>query len=309
MKYTLISFVIAVALILPPTTVFSSEVIIIKSSAIIPYQKVVDEFKRKFSKGAFEEYSIDEDYQDKGQFILERALKKSGDLILAVGPEAAYLVGKNSSSIAIPKIFTVVRNPEKLLRRCNTSYHGVSQNIPVGFQLERIKLGFPTRKRIGVLYTPKENKTTIDHISRIASDSGLLIVGLPIASQKEISKVLNSPQFNIDIFWIIPDRTIGSEKIIKYLIKTMLRKKIPVVVGFSEEFAQDGALLSFYLDYQEIGEQTAEFAQKLLLKGTSLTPVIQEPLKVRTIVNLKVAGKLEIAISDALIKNTSEVIK
>ncbi|MCK5186425.1 MAG: hypothetical protein KAR43_04770, partial [Deltaproteobacteria bacterium] len=235
--------------------------------------------------------------------------KKSGDLILAVGPEAAYLVGKNSSSIAIPKIFTVVRNPEKLLRRCNTSYHGVSQNIPVGFQLERIKLGFPTRKRIGVLYTPKENKNNIDHISRIASDSGLLIVGLPIASQKEISKVLNSPQFNIDILWIIPDRTIGYEKIIKYLIKTMLRKKIPVVVGFSEEFAQDGAILSFYLDYQEIGEQTAEFAQKLLLKGTSLTPVIQEPLKVRTIVNLKVAGKLEIAISDGLIKNTTEVIK
>jgi ABC-type uncharacterized transport system substrate-binding protein len=303
MKYTLISFVIAVALILTSTTVFSSEVIIIKSSPIIPYQTVIDEFKRKFSKGAFEEYSIDEDYEDKGKFILERALKKSGDLILAVGPEAAYLVGKNSPSIAIPKIFTVVRNPEKLLKRCNTSYHGVSQNIPVGFQLERIKLGFPTRKRIGVLYTPKENKTTIDHISRIASDSDLLIVGLPIASQKEISKVLNSPQCNIDILCI------GYEKIIKYLIKTMLRKKIPVVVGFTEEFAQDGALLSFYLDYQEIGEQTAEFAQKLLLKGTSLTPVIQEPLKVRTIVNLKVAGKLEIAISDALIETTSEVVK
>jgi len=304
MKQNLISLLIALVLITPPITALSAEVIIIKSSDIIPYQKAIEGFKRRFSQGVFQEYSINEDI-DKGKSILEYALKKGGDLILAVGPEAAYLVGIHSSSV--PKVFTMVLNPEKLLDD-TILYHGVSLNLPIGFQLERIKMAFPKRRRVGILYTQEQNQKIVDSISRKAVDSDLHIVSLPIASQKDIPRVFNSPQFNVDILWIIPDRTIGSEKIIKYLIKRMLLKKIPVV-GFNEWFTDNGAILSFYLDDQEIGEQTAELAQKLLLKGNSLTSVIHEPLIVRTIVNLKVAGKLGISVSNDLITKASEVIK
>jgi len=304
MKHNLIFLIIALALITPPITALSAEVIIIKSSDIIPYQKAIEGFKGRFSHGVFQEYSINEDI-DKGKSILERALKKGGDLILAVGPEAAYLIGTYSSSI--PKVFTMVLNPERLLDD-NMVYHGVSLNLPIAFQLERIKLAFPKRRRIGVLYTKELNQMTVDSISRIALDSDMYIVSLPIASQKDIPRVLNSPQFTIDILWIIPDRTIGSEKIIKYLIKRMLVKKIPVV-GFNEWFTENGAILSFYLDDQEIGGQTAELAQRLLFKRSSLTSFIQEPSSVRTIINLKVAGKLDISISNDLIKNATEVIK
>ena len=304
MKYNLIFLIMSVALLIPPINALSAEVIIIKSSDIIPYQKAIEGFKRRFSQGVFQEYSINEDI-DKGKSILERALKKGGDLILAVGPEAAYLVGIHSSSV--PKVFTMVLNPEKLLDD-TILYHGVSLNLPIGFQLERIKMAFPKRRRVGILYTQEQNQKIVDSISRKAVDSDLHIVSLPIASQKDIPRVFNSPQFNVDILWIIPDRTIGSEKIIKYLIKRMLLKKIPVV-GFNEWFTDNGAILSFYLDDQEIGEQTAELAQKLLLKVNSLTSVIHEPLSLRTIVNLKVAGKLGISVSNDLITNASEVIK
>ena len=304
MKYNLIFLIMSVALLTPPITALSSEVIIIKSSDIIPYQKAIEGFKRRFSQGVFQEYSINEDI-DKGKSILEYALKKGGDLILAVGPEAAYLVGIHSSSV--PKVFTMVLNPEKLLDD-TILYHGVSLNLPIGFQLERIKMAFPKRRRVGILYTQEQNQKIVDSISRKAVDSDLHIVSLPIASQKDIPRVFNSPQFNVDILWIIPDRTIGSEKIIKYLIKRMLLKKIPVV-GFNEWFTDNGAILSFYLDDQEIGEQTAELAQKLLLKVNSLTSVIHEPLSLRTIVNLKVAGKLGISVSNDLITKASEVIK
>jgi len=304
MKQNLISLLIALVLITPPITALSAEVIIIKSSDIIPYQKAIEGFKRRFSQGVFQEYSINEDI-DKGKSILEYALKKGGDLILAVGPEAAYLVGIHSSSV--PKVFTMVLNPEKLLDD-TTLYHGVSLNLPIDFQLERIKMAFPKRRRVGILYTQEQNQKIVDSISRKAVDSDLHIVSLPIASQKDIPRVFNSPQFNVDILWIIPDRTIGSEKIIKYLIKRMLLKKIPVV-GFNEWFTDNGAILSFYLDDQEIGEQTAELAQKLLLKVNSLTSVIHEPLSLRTIVNLKVAGKLGISVSNDLITKASEVIK
>ena len=304
MKHNLISLVIILILAIFPSAAFSSEVIIIKSSDIIPYQKAIEGFKGKFHQGTFREYSIDEDVNE-GKFVLERALKRDGDLILAVGPEATYLVGKHSSPVL--KVFTMVLNPEKLLDE-NVLCHGVSLNLPISFQLEMIKSGFPNRKRIGVFYTQRLNQKTIDTISDKAFSLGRSIVSLPIASQKEIPEILNSPQFNIDILWVIPDRTVGSEKIIKYLIKKMLIKKIPVV-GFNEWFAENGAILSFHLDVHEIGKQTAELAQKLLRERNVLTPLIQEPSKVITIVNLKVAKKLGIIISGDLIKNASEVIK
>jgi len=304
MERNLLFLIITVSFIIPSTAALSSEVIIIKSSDIIPYQKAIKGFKRNFSHGTFQEYSINEDI-NKGKSILERALKGGGDLILAVGPEAAYLVGTYSSTV--PKLFTMVLNPEKLLGE-NTLYHGVSLNLPIDFQLEQIKLAFPKRRKIGILYSQELNRKTVDSISHIALDSDMHIVKLPIASQKDIPGILNSPRFTIDILWIIPDRTIGSEKIIKYLIKRMLVKKIPVV-GFNEWFTENGAILSFYLDDQEIGEQTAELAQKLLFKRNSLSSEIQKPLSVRTIVNLKVARKLGISISNDLIKNVNEVIK
>jgi len=305
MKFKFLLFITVASFIpFPAGTLSSSEVIIIKSSDIIPYQKATESFKENFSPATFQEYSIKEDIAQ-GKSILAHAIKRGGNLILAVGPEAAYLLGMEASSI--PKVFTMVLSPERLLDT-TLLYHGVSLNLPVSLQLERIKSAFPERKRIGVLYTQELNQNTVDSIAEKALASGLRIVGFPVASQKEISKVLNSPQLGIDILWIIPDRTIGSEKILKYLIKNMLRKKIPVV-GFNEWFAKNGAILSFALDYQEIGNQTAELAQKLLLTGPSLAPFIHEPLKVRTIVNIKVAGKLGIAISGDLIKGASEVIK
>ena len=56
----------------------------------------------------------------------------------------------------------------------------------------------------------------------------------------------------------------------------MLLKNIPVV-GFNEWFTENGAILSFSLDYQAIGRQTEELAQKILREGNLPEPLIQEP--------------------------------
>ncbi len=304
-KHNLILLIITVTLFTLPVIALSSEVIIITSSDIIPYQKATEGFKGRLPQDTFQEYSINEDIKSQGQSVVERAIKRGGDLILAVGPQATYLTGRHSSPI--PKVFTMVLNPEKLLDK-NNIFPGVSLNLPIVLQLEMIKAGFSKRKRIGVFYDQKLNQKTIDYTSGKALNSDLLIVGLPIASQKEIPEILNSPQFNIDILWIMPDRTVGSEKILKYLIKNMLLKNIPVV-GFNDWFTENGAILSFSLDYQAIGRQTAELAQKILREGNLSEPLIQEPSTVKTIVNLKIAKKLNIFISSDLIKNASEVIE
>lgn len=305
MRYKLLLLII-ISLLIPPRNAFSSsEVIIIKSSDIIPYQKAIEGFKQGFPDGTYTEYSIEEDFRDTGKSIVARAVKKGGDLIVAVGPQAAYLMNTDSSSI--PKVFTMVLDPEKFLGN-ERSYPGVSLNIPLGFQLEQIRTGFPARKRVGVFYTQEQNQKTLDAILPRARALGLSVMGIPIVSPKEIPELLKSLQSAVDILWVIPDRTIGSEKILKYLLKNVLIKNIPVV-GFNEWFAENGAILSFSIDYEAIGRQTGELAQQLLQPGKSPTADLQEPQQVRTIINLKVAQKLSVTVAEELMVQASEVIK
>jgi len=306
MRRTFVTLLALLLTAIPDAVLSSNEIIIIKSSDIIPYQKAVEGFRKNFPQGTYREYVIDEDVKDKGKLVLKGAVERGGDLIVAVGPEAAYLTGTNP--ISIPMIFTMVSNPEKLFPEEDRTYHGVSLNLPIALQLEQIKSTFVGRKKIGVLYTPEHNQKFLDSIVSQASALGLTVVGVPINSQKEIPEFLKSPVSDIDVLLLIPDRTIGSEKILKYLIKSMLMKKIPVV-GFNEWFAENGAILSFALDYEEIGKQTAEYAQMLLREKGSLSGFVQEPFRVRTIINLKVAQKLSVAISEEMVKNASEVIK
>ena len=306
MRYSLFFLCSIILLIVSPPSAFSSsEVIIIKSSDIIPYQKSIAGFKQVFPQGSFAEYSIDEDYKDKGKSIVDSAIKGGGDLMLAVGPQAAYLLRTYTNSI--PKVFTMAKNPEKLFGT-GQAYHGVSLDIPLDFQLEQIKAAFPDRKRIGVFFSRENNQKTVDALLPQARALGLSLVTVPIVSTKEISDSLKSLQAGIDILWIIPDRVIGSEKILKYIIKSMLIKKIPVV-GFNEWFAENGAILSFSLDYEAIGKQTAELARQIVQSEVIPVDFIQEPEQVRSIVNLKVAQKLSITVSEDLLKQVGEVIK
>jgi putative ABC transport system substrate-binding protein len=306
MNRTLLALIALLLIAAPDSVLSSSEIIIIKSSDIIPYQKAVEGFKKNFPQGTYREYVIDEDVQDKGKLVLKNAVERGGDLIVAVGPEAAYLAG--TTAISIPMIFTMVSNPEKLFPEGDAVHRGVSLNLPISLQLEQIKSTFVGRKKIGVFYTPEHNQKTLASIMLQATALGLSVAGMPINSQKGIPEFLESPMSGIDVLLLIPDRTIGSEKILKYLIKSMLLKKIPVV-GFNEWFAENGAILSFSLDYEEIGKQTAEYARKLLDEKSLPGTFVQEPSRVRTIINLKVAQKLSVAIAVETIGNASEVIQ
>lgn len=56
------TFLALIALLIIATPVAlraSSEIIVIKSSDIIPYQKAIEGFKKNFPQGAYREYVID----------------------------------------------------------------------------------------------------------------------------------------------------------------------------------------------------------------------------------------------------------
>jgi len=192
-------------------------------------------------------------YRENEWKALQAQLKsETFDFYIAVGPESARFV-----TAMLPQgtriFYTMILNPEKLLPNSEVVC-GVSMDIPVGDQVKEIHKRLPFVKRVGLLYDPKYNA---DFLDAAQTEHGFLeVIPLAVESKRQIPLVLNRYLEKIDGIWMIPDRTVISESIVKYIIKSGILKKKPVI-GYNPFFYESGAAMAFVLDYEKLGIQTA----------------------------------------------------
>ncbi|MCP4717111.1 MAG: hypothetical protein GY868_18445 [Deltaproteobacteria bacterium] len=287
-----------------PVSAEALDVFILKSKNIIPYNSCIDGIKLPLSDYTIQTADADGNLE-KGLQLLTNIAGKKPKVIIAVGPQAAHLLARQPWQ-AQP-LFCMVLNPDKLLSPAGL-YSGVSLNIPLGLQVQKIAAAFPARPAIGVFYNPKTNQKIMDTLQREAAKHQRTIRPLAITSANDVPALIASAQFAIDILLFIPDDRLKSTKIVEYIIKKSLRKKIPVV-GYNRWFTQNGAVLSFAIDYQSLGFQTGTMARGLLEETGPAPVTIAYPEKIRLSVNIKTAGKLGITVSPEIISQADEVIK
>jgi len=99
---------------------------------------------------------------------------------------------------------------------------------------------------------------------------GVEIVPIPVSSESEVPAAFSAfkkgrkPEETALLF--IPDRTVSSGGTLSYLFKESLAAAIPVI-GFNSWFADNGAVLSFAIDYAAVGTQAASAARALPIEG------------------------------------------
>jgi putative ABC transport system substrate-binding protein len=284
----------------------AEEVFVIKTSDIIPYNTCVEGLRDALSAYSFEVFNMEGDLEKGRELISVLKDNKQSRVIIAVGPQAAFVISEINYKAA--KLFCMVLNPQKVIPR-EKRYPGVSLNIPVSYQLKQIKSAFPERKRIGVFFSLPENERVIESLQQEAVGLGLSIVGFPITTAGDILPAIASNNYSIDILLMVPDEKINSQKIVEYIIKESLRRKIPVV-GYNSWFAKNGAILSFLIDYRDVGLQAGAMAAQLFKAGSTVGfERIESPAKIKISIDMKTAEKLGIQISAASIQQASEVIR
>jgi len=213
-------------------------------------------------------------------------------LFVAVGPEAALSAWKEIGKEGTSRIYLMVLNPEKVFgpkeRGC-----GISLNIPVHTQIEMIRRGLPSVRRLGLLYDPELNSGFFHKAAGAASLLDLTVVPLRASSKKDIPLVLKRQWKDMDALWLIPDRTVISESIVKYVIKEAFLRKVPVI-GYNRFFYEVGAALAFVFDYKELGQQCAQKALRIL----SGEDCLDTPPLFHVWINEGVAEKLGLRPSD-----------
>jgi putative ABC transport system substrate-binding protein len=244
------------------------KVAILVSRNIRPYEEAVEGMSAvftEFSGGKLKVFYLDK-FREKDRPSLSGELEaKAFNLLVAVGPEAADFIWTNKALRNSVKLYSVLLNPEKVLGPKNT-FCGIPLNIPVQKQIEMIHRSLPETGRIGFLYDARYNLDFLKEAVACASGLGIEIIPLEVSSKKEIPGVLKKNWGKMDVLWLIPDRTVISESIVKYAIKESLFKGVPVI-GYNRFFYDNGATLAFVFDYEELGKQCGEKALRLISGG------------------------------------------
>ena len=277
----------------------AAAITIFSSSDILPYSRCIEGAREVFADRPVTVVQMDGSLE-RGREFLGRLQPAATDLLLAVGPQAAYLLAREQ--IAAPRLFCMVLNPDKLVGT-PPAYGGISLNIPADFQLAQIAAAFPDRRRVGVFYQAEGNQEAIDQLTAAAAAHGRTLVPVPLEAASDIAARLQAPDFAIDVLLIIPDETLRSRRIMEYLIESSLRRSIPVA-GYNSWFVRNGAILSFMVDYRAVGRQVAALA----VAGAAEARIVS-PQRIRVGVNLKIAGKLGVGIDAGFVARADEVIR
>ncbi|MBF0507895.1 MAG: hypothetical protein HQK57_03095 [Deltaproteobacteria bacterium] len=287
----IIIYISALMLLLFPAIVTAGEgVVVLQSADIIPYDQAAQGILKIMGATHTRIISFSGDI-DKGRTIIQ-SLASSPEMVVAVGPEATYLLAVTSNQFK--RFFCAVLNPDRILSK-GTSYPGVSLNIPPEFQLQVIKTMLPGRKKVAIIHSADKNEHLVEEFQRVASDLGLVIRPFLVNTTSEVPEIPDLPDFDADVLLFIPDQMVILEDVVSLLVKKLLFKGIPVV-GFNRWFSQNGAVLSFALDYNELGHQCGRLVRDLLQAGQLPGPLVHPPEKIRLIFNERVAQRLKITL-------------
>jgi putative ABC transport system substrate-binding protein len=296
-------------------------IVVVKTRDMAFYNPTVDAFTRGLKSRGYD--------TDKGIKIVVVALSGKADqdtalvrdqlankpqLVVTLGTDATLLLSKANSTV--PVLFSMVLDPVSLgvvksLDSPGGNFSGTTLLVSPGKQIDALLQAAPLAHRIGVLYT-EGDRTSLAMLEEARQDAKRLsaeIVAVAMTDGKQNTKqTLDQLQGKVDALWLIPDpASSGSQA----LIDTMDFAKahhLPVL-GASSGTVRNGALLALSANLQDLGDNTAEMAARIL--DGNATPAqmrVRGPRRTTLSLNLEAARSLQISISDSVLHLADEVI-
>jgi len=186
------------------------------------------------------------------------------DFFVAVGPDALKWLA--SESLDVPVFYAMVLEPDRIIGQSDR-FCGVTFNLFTAHRIERIKQIFPKLTRLAVIHNPENNRIYKDVLAQFSKVSGVSAVPVTVSSQTGISRALQTAAAQADAIYFIPDHTVISPAIVKYIIENGISRGIPSI-GYNRFFLESGAILSLSVDYEAVGRQVAQMVTRFREEGT-----------------------------------------
>ncbi len=242
------------------------------------------------------------------------AQKFSGDkvdLILAIATPTAQAAAQATKEI--PILITAVTDPVAAkiaasMDKPGANVTGTSDMNPIKEQLSLINDVKPEAKKVGVIYNSGETNSIvqIEQVKAHAPELGFEIVERAVTNSSEVKQAAESLS-GIDAIYVPTDNTVVSA--LDAVLMVAEKLKVPVIAGESES-VKSGALLTYGIDYYELGRQTGEMAVRVL-KGEAKPAdmAIETQKNLQLFVNKKAAERFGVTLPQQLLDQADEVIE
>jgi len=151
---------------------------------------------------------------------------------------------------------------------------GTSDLTPVAEQFELIHKLFPEAKKVGLLYASNESNSEIQ--AQMARDAAakysLETQNFTVSNTNDIQSVVESAVGKVDVLYCPTDNTIASG--MATVAQICNEHKLPTVVG-EENMVKNGGLVSYSINYKELGRRAAAMAVKILQGEKPATMAIE----------------------------------
>lgn len=269
-------------------------------------------------KAALEEAGIKADYDEQNaqgdqataSSIASKFAAADLDLVLAVATPAAQTAAQAIADV--PILFTAVTDPVAAdlvdsLAAPGANLTGTTDMNPVAEQIALVKQLNPDAKKVGVLYSSGEVNSEVQvKLAREAAEAeGLELVEKTVTVASEVLQAAQSLG-EVDAIYVPTDNTVVSA--LDSVIQVAEAEQIPLIAGEADSVA-NGALITYGLDYEELGRQTGEMAVKILTDGADPASLAVESQKTpKLVINTAAAENMGVEVPQDLLDKADETI-
>lgn len=283
----------------------SNKILIVNSEkAVYRYETIATEFKKVLQQNAYQWTEFNLDGHANAEAELKRLIQQENPaLIYCIGTQAYSLVQNLAPNKKL--LFSAAINWRRLVIGEGT--YGVANELSSAQELSLLRYFFPTIKTIGLLFSDKFSREYVETIKKDALASGINIINKSINDAQEISEALNDLLPQIDMFWIISDPVVLSNKeSVRQIFQAAQQQRKPVY-AYSDVYIEQGAVLSISADIATIGRQSAGLAM-MVDQGKVPGGTVQSPAGSMVTLNKCVLDALKLKFNQDALDSVNKIV-
>jgi len=283
----------------------SSKVLIVNSdNTVFRYEKIASEFKKVIQQNAYQLAEFDLNRHTDAEADLKQLIQQENpELIYCIGTKAYSLARNYASNKKL--LFSAAINWRRL--EIGERTYGVANELASAQEISLLRYFFPTIKTIGLLYNEKFSREYVETIKRDALALGINVINQPINDEKEISEALNELLPKIDMYWIISDPIVLSNKESVQQIFQLAQQQKKPVYAYSDVFIEQGAVLAVSADLATIGRQSASLVM-MVDKDKVPAGTVQSPAGSTVTLNKCVLDALQLNFNKDALDSVNKIV-
>jgi putative ABC transport system substrate-binding protein len=259
------------------------------------------------------EYRFGEQKSERLPELAAELVRLKVDLIVTAGAPPALAAKKATTTI--PIVMATTGDPVGAgliasLARPGANVTGLSAlSVDLGTKrLEILRDAVPKLVRVGLLWPGTGQQSQMKELRAAApalrikleeietqADAKALETAFRSAKQKQVNAIMTTQ-----------NRTFFAER--KRIVELAVKHRLPAIY-FQKEFVDEGGLMSYGVDFEDLYRRAAVYVDKILKGAKPADLPVQQATKFEFVINLKAAKQIGLTLSPEFLSRANRVIK